>query len=642
MIKIDSIYTLLYSLIIFTKDVELILNETLNNYVNRFEEYKNKKESLNNYADRLSILRLISFLLGVVLTVLSFSYLDNVYGYLVLSVSIVFFIILVVKHERVLNKADKYSKLAEINNKCKARIEGSWTSFADNGNEYLDPLHSYINDLDIFGHASLFQYLNTSNTYNGREYLRKLLEDPVKDIFPTCTPDTKTLIHSWSSDSILKRQNAIKELAESIDFSQSLECAGMGSKDYSNDPEKLFDYAENGKNLFKWKWVKYIFYILPIITISSLVYWYFDRSVPFILPLFLLASHMLINLAGYIKVNSILETISTYQDKLNVYPRLFKIIEDNDFNNNFLIELKSNFFTKNKTASKQIKALDKIVGIVAFKYNPLIYFVLNSLFFWDYHCVFALEKWKSLSGSSLRKWLNSVGMFEALSSLAMLSQLNPDWQYPEFEENGLKISANDMGHPLISANNRVNNCVIINNEIAVITGSNMSGKTTLLRTIGVNLVLAYAGASVCAQEFKCSVMDIFTSMRVSDDLSSGISTFYAELLRIKMIIDNSKQGKPMIFLIDEVFRGTNSKDRVVGGRNVLLNLNQSWNIGLISTHDLELCEFANDPSGRIKNYHFIETYSDGEIHFDYKLKTGPCNSTNAQYLMKMLGIDIIE
>jgi DNA mismatch repair ATPase MutS len=235
-----------------------------------------------------------------------------------------------------------------------------------------------------------------------------------------------------------------------------------------------------------------------------------------------------------------------------------------------------------------------------------------------------------------------LGIFEALASLAMISQLNPEWCFPEFKKGHLILSADDMGHPLINSQQRVNNDLKLDNQIAVITGSNMSGKTTLLRTIGVNLVLAYAGAPVCARKFDCTIMDVFTSMRISDDLHSGISTFYAELLRIKMIIDFSKNEQDMIFLVDEVFRGTNSRDRVTGARNVLLNLNKPWAIGLISTHDYELCDLENDNSGRITNYYFIESYTEDQIKFDYLLKPGSCKTSNAKYLMKMAGIEILE
>jgi len=199
-----------------------------------------------------------------------------------------------------------------------------------------------------------------------------------------------------------------------------------------------------------------------------------------------------------------------------------------------------------------------------------------------------------------------------------------------------------MGHPLLVEAKRVCNHVEIDNDLGIITGSNMSGKTTLLRTVGINLVLAYAGTGTCAKKMECSIMEIFTSMRVTDDVNSGISTFYAELLRIKMIVDYSHQKENMIFLIDEIFRGTNSRDRIIGARNVIKNLHQKWIIGLISTHDLELCDLEYEKNCKSKNYHFEENFIGDEMKFDYQLRLGRSTTTNAQYLMKMVGIKLME
>jgi DNA mismatch repair ATPase MutS len=453
--------------------------------------------------------------------------------------------------------------------------------------------------------------------------LRNLLENPAKGI-----------------EKIQRRQYAIRELAQKLEFCQSLQCEGLDCEGLSSNPEKLLAYAEDGVPLFKFRWLQGFFYVIPGITILSFGMLYFERSL-FFIPLCCLLIQIIVNLLGFRKVNGVLAAIYSYKRKIEVYQCLFALIEREDFSDEYLSQLQSNLSDKGEAASQQIKKLDRVVDAASIRYNPLIHIILNNVLFWDYHCAFALQKWKEHSGSSLRKWIDTLGMFEALSGMALIAQLNPEWCYPQFEENGPFITAEEMGHPLITEVNRVTNELVIKNQICVITGSNMSGKTTLLRTTGINLVLAYAGAPVCAKEFRCSVMDIFTSMRINDDLNSGISTFYAELLRIKMIIDHAKQNRPMLFLIDEVFRGTNSRDRVTGARSVVMNLNRPWIIGLISTHDFELCDFEKDPSGRIINYHFLETYSANEINFDYKLRPGRCKTANARYLMKMVGIDLM-
>ncbi|PKM77420.1 MAG: DNA mismatch repair protein MutS [Firmicutes bacterium HGW-Firmicutes-15] len=589
----------------------------------RLEEYIAKKTKLDSKSELFSSMRFFSFLIGAVLTILVFMYYEKIYGYSILITSLTLFAILVVRHDKVINKANLYSNMVEINEKYIFRMQDKWAEFRDAGEEYIDYSHPYANDLDIFGHASVFQWMNVTNTYNGREQLRKLLENPIKDI-----------------KSIRQRQDAVKELASKLDFCQGLQCEGMGTPKLTKNPEDILMFTEKEDKLFGNKGSRVMLYLLPFITVLSFAIWYFSKVIPFYIPFTLVLIQAIINLFSFRKVSNILETIYAYKNKVEVYQRLLETIEKEHFNDTYLSKVKSELFNINESASKQIKRLDSIVGAVGFRYNPIVHLPLNTILFWDLHCVFALEKWKQISGASLRKWLNTVGVFEALSCLALVSQLNPSWEFAEFKENEVYFTAEDLGHPLINHTKRVTNNFTINNEIGIITGSNMSGKTTLLRTVGVNLVLAYAGAPVCAKSLTCSIMDIFTSMRISDDLTSGISTFYSELLRIKMIIDFSRQERLMIFLIDEVFRGTNSNDRIVGAKNVLMNLNERWIIGLISTHDFELCNAEEGSSGRVKNYNFIETYKDNLINFDYKIRPGRCTTTNAQFLMKIVGIDI--
>ena len=273
------------------------------------------------------------------------------------------------------------------------------------------------------------------------------------------------------------------------------------------------------------------------------------------------------------------------------------------------------------------------------KHSGVIYIILNILFLWDYRSVFALESWKKQYGNRVSQWINSIGKIQSLSSLSILNQIEENISFPIIVQDK-KIVAQACGHPLIQIEERINNDINIVDNILVITGSNMSGKTTFLRTIGINLVLLNAGTITLSKEFKSPIMNIYTSMRVTDDLKNKISTFYAELLRIKEILDYGKDHPNTLFLIDEIFKGTNSKDRILGAKNVLLNLNKLGLIGAITTHDFELCELDIHP--RIKNYHFAEDYVEGKISFDYKIKEGRSTSTNARYLMELVGIEFID
>ncbi|MDU5119286.1 MAG: MutS family DNA mismatch repair protein, partial [Clostridium botulinum] len=377
-----------------------------------------------------------------------------------------------------------------------------------------------------------------------------------------------------------------------------------------------------------------------------------------------------------LKINAILQSIDKLKYNFQTYSKVLKLIEKEEVECEKLKSIKKVLFNEKESSIKAIKELNIISEKVNLRYNGILYIVLNIFFLWDYQCVFSLESWKLKYGDKIEKWLNGIGEIESFASLAVLTHINNKISFPniydsdkktslnkntqsnslhkenfksekdsypnlklEYGDN-LKIECKNIGHPLINIKDRVCNDLTMKNNILLITGSNMSGKTTFLRTLGINLVLAYSGAPVCAEEMSSSLMDIYTSMRITDDLKGGISTFYRELIKIKNIINHSKNKSPMIFLIDEIFRGTNSKDRYIGAKNVLFNLNKSWIIGGLTTHDLELCVLDKDE--RIKNYHFSEYYKNNEIYFDYKIKKGQSTTTNAKYLMNMVGIEILE
>ena len=271
--------------------------------------------------------------------------------------------------------------------------------------------------------------------------------------------------------------------------------------------------------------------------------------------------------------------------------------------------------------------------------NNAIFIIINILLLWDYQCMIQFEQWKSTSGSSLKKWIDTIGEFEALSSICNVIYENPNWTMPLISERKNIVKGNNMGHPLL--NNRVCNDISIDNNksILLITGSNMSGKSTFLRTVGINLILSYIGCSVCADSFECSIMEIFTCMRISDNLENNISSFYAEILRVKLIVESTKNNDNIFFLLDELFKGTNSKDRHAGAEALIRQLGNKGACGLISTHDLELSSLEYEYS-KLKNYHFEEYYENNKLKFDYKIRRGVSTTSNAMYLIKMVGIEI--
>ena len=599
-----------------------LISDHLNDSITKLKDSEKKDRDLYNI---ISNVRLLVFLISAILGGYFYTEdsLQNVY--LIVFVFIILFSIFVVKHSRISTRLQQTGYKIIINEQYLDRIQENWTVFGNDGQDLVDAKHPYTSDLDIFGPKSLFQWINVTYTFYGRKILKSYLDRSEKDIIL-----------------IERRQQAVKELAGKLDFCQEMQCAGMGLSTIGNDPEGLLYYAEDSTKIFKKKWMGIVIYLLPMITIGTIALIALDFSISAYIPFVLLILQILLTVVAYIKIAPILQDVYKIKNDISVFSSLINLVEQQPFANDYLSRLKENFLISNKSASLQIKRLHRIIGFIDVRYSSLMYFVLNICFLWDYHCLFSVEQWKQSNGKLIRKWIETIGYFEAISSLAVVLQINPQWCFPLFTENKLKVVAQEMGHPLIPSNKRVCNHVEIDNDLCIITGSNMSGKTTLLRTVGINLVLAYSGAPVCAKNMECSMMNIFTSMRITDDVNSGISTFYAELMRIKMIVDYSHKKENMIFLVDEIFRGTNSRDRIIGAGNVIRNLNKSWIVGLISTHDLELCDLKYEKNVKLKNYHFQESYIGNEMKFDYLLRMGRSNTTNAQYLMKMVGIEWVD
>jgi DNA mismatch repair ATPase MutS len=319
---------------------------------------------------------------------------------------------------------------------------------------------------------------------------------------------------------------------------------------------------------------------------------------------------------------------------------MLKKFEKRNFDSPYINDLKRKIQNSNGLpAYKQLEKLHKLTDSIKNRHNA-IYIVLNLLFLRDYSRMFKLQSWKSAYGHKLQDWFETLGELEALSSLSIIVHDNPDWTTPIITKDEKNLyTAKDIGHPLLGKS-----CV--KNDISIkpplrcllITGSNMSGKSTYLRTSGLNLVLAYAGTTVKATSFHASLMDVHTCMRVSDNLEKGISSFYAEILRIKTIVEKVKSNESVFFLLDEIFKGTNSMDRHTGAKALIKNTISNSAIGLVSTHDLELAELE-DGDSRVRNYHFEEYYKNNEIAFDYKLLDGVSKKRNAIFLMKMAGID---
>ena len=291
-------------------------------------------------------------------------------------------------------------------------------------------------------------------------------------------------------------------------------------------------------------------------------------------------------------------------------------------------------------ALKPIRSLGKLCAMAEVRHNFILLFALNALVLWDFHVVRMFISWQKEYGHKLEKWLNIWYEAEAAISLSVIGHIRPDAIMPELLDdnpNDPHIEADKLSHLLIPYGDTVPNSLTLNPSLNIITGSNMSGKTTWLRTLASSCILAYAGAPVCGKGFKLTPVHVLTSIRVNDDLGSGISTFYAELIRIKNMIEAADKGIPVLAVIDEIFKGTNSADRIVGAEAALKHLSRTNLITLVSTHDFELCNIKSDQVP-VNNYHFEEHFHEDKLLFDYTMKDGPCKTTNAQFLLKLVGI----
>ncbi len=533
------------------------------------------------------------------------------------------FVALVVKHYNVRKSVGYLNNLIQINGNALLRLAGQWTGFPNMGERLKDMAHPYTADLNVFGRGSLFQHINSATSYMGEMALAGLLSK---------LTDATEIGH---------RQQAVLELAGKLDWRQHFQAVGMIEAKQTHNPAQLLAWAEERPFLLERRYFKLLLWLLPITTLVLIILTMY-RLAAWYLPIVFLALHLLMFAYSELVVRKAFGDTGKAIFELERYSGLIKCIEQGSFQAPLLIKLKQELSVEDLRSSHQIQALAKIADRSNFRYSPIVHVLINIAIFWDLRTLLKLEKWKSKSGRFLRTWLKVIGEFEALSSLAVLAHDNPDWAFPDVVDGPPSFEATSIGHPLISKDLRVCNDASLPSPgtVFVITGSNMSGKSTFLRTIGVNLVLAYAGAPVCARKMSCAKMSIYSGMQIQDNLESKTSTFYAELKRIKMIIDAARLGEPLVFLLDEIFKGTNSKDRIFGAKTLIRKLAAQDTIGLITTHDLELGALEREHPEMIRNYHFTDYIDDSKICFDYRLKPGISKTTNAIALMKLIGIEI--
>lgn len=572
-------------------------------------EYQKYKELVNKYSrivNRIASIRLVMFIVMIISFILKYYYYEFLFG-IIFILSLVSFIILVVVHNKYFKVYDYYVKYLNVLNTYVERIDGNWKSFKDNGSDFLDGDRYYLEDLDILGNCSLFQYLSICRTIGGRERLAFKLSN--------IELDDKTYNNS---------QKLIEELSGDMDFCIKFQ---VMMNYFDNKDIYLSRDLDIFKNTIGSKYRDFLIGIIAsVICISLFFMGYFNViSMSYFYGIFffnLLISFM------YVFIYK--EEFSKIDKMIRNYSKLYQVFELVS-NYNAKSSILKKYSNDMRVGKVKLDGLRKLEELNSLRNNFLSGFLLNGILCLN---IFIMHKYiliidKDLGG--LFDGVKDVEELEAMISLAGVGILKEVKCMPD-RLNDISLRFSNIKHPLIDEDKCISNDFNTSDGVNIITGSNMGGKTTFLRTIGINLILMQAGTYVCASDFSASYFKIFTSMRVMDNIDKGISTFYGELLRIKDMVEYVNSGN-MLVLIDEIFKGTNYSDRIYGALEVVRKLNNKNTVAFITTHDFELCE-----GSKVKNYHVKEDYEQDKIVFDYKIRKGKCNSTNAKYLMSKLGI----
>lgn len=483
--------------------------------------------------------------------------------------------------------------------------------------------HAYANDLDIFGRASLYQYANRTTSEQGQQVF------------------ADWLLHATNTAAIQQRQAAAKELAEQTGWRQQLRVYGLEKQVTKKTEINIADWLKEENRFINATHWKVLRILLPLISFTVL-----GLHLGGIIPAGPFYSLMLLFLAGSFAITKMVWPAYTRLNRitaeLDVLSQSIRWIENAPFKSPLLVELQKTYEGTPPPASQRIRQLKKILDRLDYRLNPLVFVPLSIFLYWDLQQVFSLEKWKTNNQHAIGKWYAALAEIEALTTLGNLHFNHPAWIFPQLSTDEGVLIAEEMGHPLIPADKRVNSSFSTQGlaQLALITGSNMAGKSTFLRSAGINTVLAMMGAPVCATKFTVSPMQVMSSMRISDNLEESTSTFYAELKKLQEIIAAVNKQEKVFLLLDEILRGTNSADRHTGSKALIRQLIHHRATGMIATHDLELAKLSTEFPGHIHNYHFDVQVADGELYFDYKLKEGVCQSMNASILMKKIGIEL--
>lgn len=611
-------------------------------------ERKRAVEAKDARAGAIATARLITFLAALgLLAAVTWAHLPSG-SWLGVVALVLAFAGLVVLHSRVHAAKERLQAAVRFHERALARMSGKWRDVGAKGERFAVDTHPYAGDLDVFGKASLFQLIDQTSTRFGEEVLARWLSGD--DGFSANTDEEYI-------DAVKARQAAVQDLAPRTKVREELAVVGSLLDDEKPDPRPFVMWAgqsggTQGQPLPKWLYG--IAVVMPIVTIGTAVAT--SGSLPrvaFLGP-FLLSIMILAALTP--RLRPVLDAASSKESALSRYAGMLAILENEKFESDALVALQRRLRESGASATVEMESLSRIVGFLDARENGVFRFIIGPMLMWDLWCALALDRWRGRAGRAAFGWFRALAELEALASIAGFAFERPDHAFPEVIAGGV-FEADTLGHPLIAADKRVANDVTLKGpgHALVVTGSNMSGKSTLLRAIGVNAVLARAGAPACAKKLRIGRLVVATSMRVSDSLDEGTSRFYAELKKLKLVLDLARSANKetkagdakrvqgvVLFLLDEILHGTNTRERLIGARAIMKELLAQKAMGAVSTHDLGLGDLEKEMPDDVKNVHFEEQVANDVMTFDYKLREGIVQSSNALRLMKIVGLDVIE
>ncbi len=589
-------------------------------YIQEADKLSTKVLSLKRSINQVSFYRLGAFLIGIAGIYLVGRY-GSIYMLLVFLLTSFVFMQLVMKQAKLQQQHDFNKNLLSVLENEINQLKENKNSY-DDGSGFADASHPYTDDLDIFGPFSLFHLINRSNTQNGKAILADWYKKPA------------------DKNTIEERQQAIKELKQKIkatfDFRANL------LPFINQEMEKLGAAIQNGLKkrigFTDQKWLKIYVAILPYLVGILIICASFSTVFLEIIALILLFNFFLSGIYGR-QIMSVHSGFSKCAGQLNSYSTVLKWIEEEKWESQYLIDLVKQCQHQNgeKTYPK-IADLATIIKQFDLMNTPIAAIFLNLLFLWGIRCSVKVANWHQTSSKLILNGFEVISAFEALISLSTLHYNHPDWPFPTIT-NEFQVETSALGHPLIASEKCIsNNFSMKTKTVDVITGSNMAGKSTFLRTLGINLVLAYAGAPVCAESLMVSVLKIVSYMRIKDSLNESTSTFKAELDRLKMILVKTASENDTLVLIDEMLRGTNSKDKYAGSKAFIERLVSQQTAALVATHDLQIADLADNFPEKVRNFHFDIRMQNQDMFFDYKLKDGACKTFNAAILLREIGL----